>query len=143
MCVLRVQKERKEEKDQMKSALMCGSSSSSFFFVCARVQTMSPFSSSSSSDYLSFFSSSLSLRHNLSGHTYPKQRTGLKRGTPPLSSNGSSQGGSAETTREETDSPTPPKKLKRILRILFQSYEMSKLGPAKGLQGKIIGIEGK
>lgn len=127
-------------KDQMKSALMCGSSSSSFF-VCARVQTMSSFSSSS--DSLSFFSSSLSLRHNLSGHTYPKQRTGLKRGTPPLSSNSSSQGGSAETTREETDSPTPPKKLKRILRILFQSYEMSKLGPAKGLQGKIIGIEGK
>ncbi len=65
----------------MKSALMCGSSSSSFF-VCARVQTMSSFSSSS--DSLSFFSSSLSLRHNLSGHTYPKQRTGIKRGTPPL-----------------------------------------------------------
>ena len=42
-------------------------------------------SSSSSSDSLSFFSSSLSLRHNLSGHTYPKQRTGLKRGTPPPS----------------------------------------------------------
>ncbi len=135
-------KGKEGRKDQMKSALMCGSSSSSFC-VCARVQTMSSFSSSSSSDSLSFFSSSLSLRHNLSGHTYPKQRTGLKRGTPPLSSNSSSQGGSAETTREETDSPTPPKKLKRILRILFQSYEMSKLGPAKGLQGKIIEIEGK